>query len=181
MGATTISILAILLSPVIAVGVTLWSQRRKDRRDGKLWILNTLMQTRHHGPASDEKVRALNMIDVVFRKAPKVRGLWHEYFDMVNNAGMNNPLGHDQWNRRYLEMLAAMAKDVGYGQEITALDIDRVYSPVGFGKFNERSEAISDELLRVLKGSQGLSVTPVHVSTTPPRVEPPKLSSGEKQ
>lgn len=181
MGATIISILAILLSPVIAVGVTLWSQRRKDRRDGKLWILNTLMQTRHHGPASDEKVRALNMIDVVFRKSPKVRGLWHEYFDMVNNAGMNNPLGHDQWNRRYLEMLAAMAKDVGYGQEITALDIDRVYSPVGFGKFNERSEAISDELLRVLKGSQGLSVTPGGVSTLPPRAEAPKLSSGESQ
>jgi len=84
--ATTISILAILLSPVIAVGVTLWFQRRKDRRDAKLWILNTLMQTRHHGPASDEKVRAFNMIDVVFRKSPKVRELWHEYFGMLNNV-----------------------------------------------------------------------------------------------
>jgi len=53
-----------------------------------------------------------------------------------------------------------MAKDVGYGKSISHLDIDRVYYPEGLGKQNERAEAISNELLRVLKGSEGLAVSP---------------------
>jgi hypothetical protein len=36
---TVINIIAILLSPVIAVLVTLEQERRKDRRASKLWIL----------------------------------------------------------------------------------------------------------------------------------------------
>ena len=56
---------AILLSPVIAVLITVWLQNRKERRATKLWVFNTLIATRHD-PIKDENVRALNMVDVVF-------------------------------------------------------------------------------------------------------------------
>jgi hypothetical protein len=79
---------------------------------------------------------------------------------MLNNAGLSNPLGWHQRQKKNLEMLTAMAKDVGYGKSISHLDIDRVYYPEGLGKQNERAEAISNELLRVLKGSEGLAVSP---------------------
>lgn len=154
-----INIVAILLSPLIAVLVTLWFQRRKEKRDAKLWILNTLVSTRHSGP-TDEKVRAQNMIDIAFRDSLEVRRLWHEYFEMLYNVGLNNPLGWQQRQKKNLEMLTAMAKDVGYGKSISHLDIDRVYYPEGLGKQDARAEAISDELLRVLQGSQGLAVSP---------------------
>ena len=156
---TAINIAAILLSPLIAVLVTLWFQRRKEKRDAKLWTLGTLVSTRHVGP-TDEKVRALNMIDITFRDSAEVRRLWHEYFGMLNNVGLNNPLGWQQRQTKNLEMLAAMAKHVGYGKSISHLDIDRVYYPEGLGRQNERAEAISNELLRVLQGSEGVTVSP---------------------
>lgn len=177
MSAATINVLAILFSPAIAVAVTLWFERRKDRRASKVWILNTLMQTRHHSSPSDEQVRALNMVDVVFRNSTEVRSLWHEYFNMLGNEGLANPLGFAQRNKKYLELLVAMAKDVGYGRTLTHLDIDRVYTPTGLAKYNERGEAISNELLRVLKGSQGLAVTPTATPETAPNALPPGQSA----
>jgi len=176
MDTATVTVLAILLSPAIAVGVTLWFERRKDRRSSKVWILHTLMQNRHYSSPSDEQVRALNMIDVVYRHSTEVRSLWHEYFDMLSNEGLANPLGFSQRNKKYLELLAAMAKDVGYGRSLTHLDIDRVYTPTGLAKYNERAEAISNELLRVLKGSQGLAVTPAPTPETAPKALPPGQS-----
>jgi hypothetical protein len=58
-----------------------------------------------------------------------------------------------QRTKKYLEMLTAMANDIGYGGTITHLDIDRVYNPISLGQRTRREQEISDELLRVLKGS----------------------------
>jgi hypothetical protein len=77
-----VNILAILLSPVVAVMVTVLLQSRREKRNQKLWIFNALIATRH-SPIVDENVRALNMIDVVFHDSARVRQLWHEYFDML--------------------------------------------------------------------------------------------------
>ena len=154
-----LTLLAILLSPAIAVGVTLWYQRRKEKRDARRWILTTLLSTRH-SPINDESVRALNLIDVVFHDAPSVRKLWREYYEMLGNEGLNNLMGWGQRQRKNLELITEMAKVLGYGKEITHLDVDRVYSPQGLEDQARRTRELSDELLRVLKGSQGLQITP---------------------
>ncbi len=155
----TLNVLAVLLSPVIAVGVTLWYQSRKERRDAKRWIVQTLMATRH-SPITDETVRALNLVDIVFHDSRTVRGLWHEYFDMLGNQGLNNPQGWSARQKKNLEMLTEMARALGYGAAVTHLDVDRVYYPQGLGDQAQRTREISDELLRVLKGSQGFQVLP---------------------
>lgn len=154
-----LNITAVLLSPVIAVLVTLWYQHRKERRDAKRWILSTLLATRH-SPILDETVRALNLIDLAFHDSAKVRALWHEYFDMLNNEGLQNPNGWSQRQKKNLELITEMARVLGYGNEISHLDVDRVYYPVGLGEQAKRGQEISDELLRVLRGTQGLVVTP---------------------
>lgn len=171
---TIVSILAILLSPLIAVGVTVWFQNRKERRDQKRWILATLVATRHT-PVTDEVVRALNMIDVVFHDSPAVRRLWREYFDMLCNPSLNNPQGVQQRQVKNLEMITEMAKEVGYGKTITHLDVDRVYYPVGLGQQAVQQQAISDELLRVLRGSQGFVVTPLQDQSDKGQDLPPGL------
>lgn len=165
-----INILAVILSPIVAVLVTLWYQHRKERRDSKRWILTTLLATRH-SPITDETVRALNLIDIVFHDAAQVRALWHEYFGMLNNEGLNNPSGWSQRQKKNLEMITEMARTLGYGHAITHLDVDRVYYPVGLGQQAQRAQEISDELLRVLKGTQGLVV-----ASGPS--EPPSLPPG---
>jgi hypothetical protein len=172
---TIVSILAILLSPLIAVGVTVWLQNRKERRDQKRWILGTLVATRHT-PVNDEVVRALNMIDVVFHDSPAVRRLWREYYDMLSNPSLDNRPGYQQRQVKNLEMITAMAREVGYGKTITHLDADRVYYPVGLGKQADQQQAISDELLRVLRGSHGFVVTPLQGEPVQGRDLPPGMT-----
>ena len=128
-----ITALAILLSPVIAVVVTLWHQGRKERRASKLWVFNTLIGTRH-SPLSDQNLRALNLIDVVFHDEAEVRRLWREYFEMLSNVGFNNPAGFATRQKKNLEMLTAMAATLGYKETITHLDVDRVYYPVALAE-----------------------------------------------
>ena len=156
---TTISILAVLLSPLVAVLVTVYLQNRREKRNQKLWIFNTLIATRH-SPIIEENVRSLNMIDIAFHDSPNLRKLWHEYFDMLANEGLNNELGFSQRQKKNLEMITEMARVLGYGKAISHLDVDRVYYPIGLGTQSKRAEAIAEELLRVLKASGGVQFAP---------------------
>lgn len=65
-----------------------------------------------------------------------------------------------------------MANVLGYGRQITHLDVDRVYYPVGLGDQARRTRELSDELLRVLKGSQGLQVAPASGDHIPLGADP---------
>jgi hypothetical protein len=150
-----INIAAVALSPVIAVLVSLWVQDRREKRQTKQRIFESLIATRH-APITEENVRALNMIDVVFHDASGVRRLWHEYSDMLNNEGLNNPNGWSTRQKKNLELIAAMASVLGYGKAITHLDVDRVYYPVGLANQNAKAQQIADELLRVLRESGGV-------------------------
>ncbi len=168
-----INIIAVLLSPLIAVLVTVYLQDRREKRNHKMWIFRTLISTRH-APISDENVRALNTIDVVFHDCPRVRELWHEYFDMLANKGLDNELGWNQRQKKNIELITEIAKALGYGHAITHLDVDRIYYPVGLGAQSQRSEDIANELLRVLKASGGLNVSPLKTDVEPVKNPPSK-------
>lgn len=155
----TINVIAILVSPLIAVLVTIYLQNRKEKHNLRMRIFGTLMAIRH-SPIIDEGVRALNMIDVVFSKNQKIRKLWHEYFDMLCNQGLMNEQGLSMRQKKNLELITEMAKEVGYGDEITHLDVDRVYYPEGLGKAWNRNEEMAEEWLRVLKNTERFVVVP---------------------
>jgi len=153
-----INIVAIGLSPVIAVLISVWLQDRKEKRQHKLWLLHALISTRHN-QLSDETIKALNSIDLVFWDKPTVRKLWKEYFEMLNNQGLNNDIGYKQRTAKLLELITEMASILGYKDAITALDVDRIYLPTGMGKAMARNEELANELLRVLKASAGFKLT----------------------
>ena len=150
-----ITIIAIALSPAIAVLIAIWAQSRGEKQRNKKLIFSSLMSTRHQ-IYSDEIVRALNMIDVVFRDKKKVRELWRKYYDMLYTQGID----WKQVNIKRLELITEMAKVVGYGKKITHIDVDRVYTPVGLSEDRERMKKIGEELLRVLQESGGLRIEP---------------------
>jgi hypothetical protein len=177
---TIAMIVATLFSPLVAVLVTLWLQSRKEKRDAKRWIFTTLIGSRHR-PLADETVRALNMIDVTFHDSAKVRRLWREYFDSLGNTGLQSVEGFKQRQVKNLEMISAMAAELGYGKTVSQIDVDRVYYPIGLGKQVDRSEELADELLRVLKGTQGFVLAAKQ--EVPPLVgapTPPRSSNGDK-
>ncbi len=154
-----ITVIAILLSPAIAVGVSILVQDWREKRKDKEFIFSSLMATRHQ-IYSDEVVRALNMIDVIFHDDEKVRELWREYYDMLHNPGLNNPTGWEQWKTKKLELIYEMAKVTGYGKKITHIDASRVYVPVGMVEDTLRARDLGVEQLRVLKESGGSQTVP---------------------
>lgn len=154
-----LTIIAILISPVIAVYVSMWIQERRSAREQQMHVFATLIALRH-SPVIDENVRALNLIDIVFYKKTKVRQLWREYYDMLGNEGLNNPQGFVTRQKKYIEMVHEMAKALNYGEAFNHLDADRVYYPQALGEQSQRSEEIANELLRVLKASSGVQVVP---------------------
>lgn len=149
----------------------MWLQDRKGRCQNQLSILSTLIATRHE-PLSTETVRALNMIDLTFYDKSTVRQCWRDYLAMLYNQGLNNPLGWQQQNKKRIELITEMAKDLGYGKAITHLDVDRVYTPVAIVDQFTRNQELLNELLRVLRATKTL-----HVSID----EPPASSPGVRE
>lgn len=158
---TTVEVLtltAIVTGPIAAVLISLWLQRRYQRIDARKTVLSALVANRHQ-VLSQDTVRALNLIDLVFHDEPKVRKLWTEYFEMLGNEGLNNPVGWDQRNKKNVELITEIAKCVGLGRHIAHLDIQRTYSPVGLGQQEARLIELQTELIRVLKSTERLSST----------------------
>src|SRR5439155_23554849 len=60
-----LTVAAIVLAPLVALRVSVWLDRRKEKRQRQFLIFQTLMATRASGLAP-EHVQALNMIDVEF-------------------------------------------------------------------------------------------------------------------
>lgn len=151
-------IAAILLSPVIAVCVTLWFQSRKEKRDRKNHLFSTLMVHRKSFPPNAEWVNALNLIDIVFAGNPKVINLWHEYYSMLGSAQTDSQ--YRDRDHKYLEMLSEMAKVLGY-KKLQQTDIDKFYSPQVHQNQLEFQAQIQSELLRVLKNTNNFNVEPI--------------------
>ena len=74
---------------------------------------------------SENSIKALNVIDVVFNDSREVREAWSELFLAFQ---MKPFLQHVQ-EERLRKLLGAMAKDIGFGDEMRNDDFGRVYFP----------------------------------------------------
>lgn len=145
-----INIAAILLSPVVAVAVTLWWQGRKEKRDAKRRLFVTLMQSRKASPPTHDWVNALNLIDVVYADCPRVVALWHELYDLFHNPARTQAQDHKQ-----LELLSEMAKVLGF-RRLQQTDIDKFYSPQAHVDQLIVNAQCQSEWLRVLRNTSQL-------------------------
>jgi len=126
-----LEILAIALSPLIAVQVTEWLRKRSDAVERKRDLFRTLMATRRV-TLNWDRVQALNLIDVEFYKSKPVRSAWNA---LVTHLTVPNVAETDavHWQRAQVlttDLLHSMAKDLGY--ELDRTDIERqAYYPQG--------------------------------------------------
>jgi|GEM_PF-1124555 len=152
-----INIFAILLSPVIAVCITLWYQNYKAKQKEKINLFLTLMANRKTFPRPYSVVNNLNTIDLVFQKHTSVLILWHQYYDSLHQKAEN--VDWEKQNHLYLDMLTEMARILGY-KNLKQTEIDKFYTPISFDKQIEISQELQHELLRVLKGTSRFLVFP---------------------
>jgi hypothetical protein len=145
-----VTIIALILGPVIAVIITLWSQKRSEKLNAKRQLFVTLMANRRAGP-NREWVNALNLIDVIYAGETRIVQLWHQLYDVLNVQTINQ----QAFTHKYLDLLSAMATSLGY-RSLTQTDIDKFYMPQALGDQAQLSLEAQTELLRVLKATPTL-------------------------
>lgn len=164
-----INVLAVALSPLIAVQVSEWLSRRRAARDRRLDVFRTLMTTRATRLSGDH-VQALNMIDLEFagddRHDRAIREAWKAYLDHLNDRDTDGQVWAARRDELFFEMLMQMAKTLGYSIDKT--DLRRLtYFPRGHGQLEEDQYRIRKGILAIVEGR---SAVPIVV---PPPTEPP--------
>jgi hypothetical protein len=139
-----------------------------ERQRQKLSVFASLMQERAQ-IYSDNGIRALNLIDVVFNESRGVREAWSELF-----LGFHmNPLVQHVIDERLRKLLGAIAKDVGLSDELRNDDLGRVYYP----NVKAQEQLIRDlqrqQLLTSLQGqgAAGAGATGPQNTAWPPKPE----------
>lgn len=123
-----INIVAIIVIPIAAVAIGQKLQDRSQRRKDKLDIFKVLMMNRIGW--SYESARALNIIDVVFADDEDVRTKWGDYYTLLC---IQNPNEMQKKQRQTAQdkLLEAMAKSLGYDNQVTWDKIQNSYIPQG--------------------------------------------------
>ena len=149
-----INIVAILLSPIIALTISNYLQNKKNKKERKLHIFYTLMRTRAQKLHYDH-VQALNTIDVEFYDEKKVVEAWKKYLRSLEKPNSENLLLERE--DLFTEMLQKMAKVLDYDFSITDIK-NTSYYPVGYGNDFNRQESILTNLDSIVKGDKELPI-----------------------
>ena len=133
-----INIIAIIISPIVAVVVGQYLQNQSKKRNEKMEIFKLLMFSRGLG-WSIERVRALNIIEIVFSEDKEVLAQWKVYYDKLN---VDDPSETDLLKMKTEEnkLLEVMAKSLGYKDKITWETIQKPYIPQGLINSIEQQE-----------------------------------------
>lgn len=161
-----LTVLATLLSPLIALQVSEWIARRRRAREEQLRVFKTLMSTRAAN-LDPRHVESLNMIDVVFHatsgREVEIRRLWKQYLDHLSDKSYPK----ESWSVRRIELLVellhAMATFLGFDFDKTHIKT-QCYYPEGYGDLENEQGTIRRALAEVLTGKRPL---PMWVTNIP--------------
>lgn len=162
----SLTILAIVLGPIIALSLQRRLDQQRESRNRKLAIFKTLMSFRatRVAPAF---VQALNLIDVEFTGTDekRVRDAWKELQDHFAEWGQKQPAQRKTDDQRdtdkstdlLAELLVKMGAVLGY--EFDKVYIKKAaYYPEGLGNIEAEQHSLRRRLLGLLAGESSLPV-----------------------
>ena len=85
-----LTVLAILIGPIVAVGITLWIECRRRKRDSRVIVLRQLRATRHL-PGDPNYSTAVNLIPVEFNDEPDVMAAYKAYHEALRQSSSSKP------------------------------------------------------------------------------------------
>jgi hypothetical protein len=160
-----LTIIAVLLSPVIAVRVEKFIENSRADKNRKIAIFKTLMATRGTKLSIDH-VTALNQIDLEFygnKKFQKVVNAWKEYLDQLH-VQFEGDEEFRRWNDKSEELLAnllfEMGTSLGYVFDKVAIKRNG-YSPTGHAKIEYENQQIRNLLIKILSGENPITTLQV--------------------
>lgn len=173
-----LEIVAIVLSPIIAIVVGNWISDIRERSRRRHQLFQALWLTRADsgslGRLSPEHVRALNMIEIEFSQsaldefAPErstrgVLGAWRTYLAHLNRPMDGEPgsPAAQRWNvdrdNLLLELLYEIAQSLGY--RFSRDDVRTgAYAPMGYLSNDLDGMAIRQAMRQVLEGDRVIRV-----------------------
>lgn len=151
-----LNVLAVLLSPVIALRVSKALEEGRERRQRKMWVFHALMASRN-ARVSAEHVRALNSIDIEFAKDRSVTLAWKAYLDHLNDTSQELNVWGQKSDDLFVELLFAMSKALKFDFDKTHLRRG-IYSPRAHGEADEDAMVVRKALVALAKGEQALRV-----------------------
>ncbi len=141
-------IVTALISGLLATLITILFQKRTAKYNSKLKIFETLMSQRYL-ISTEESVKALNSIDVVFYKDSDVRKAYKEFLDETEKKPEFNPNVGDKYLRLLEEMSKVLKLDNIHWDEIK-----RYYYPAGLSeKLNEETALRKAQLMNALESA----------------------------
>lgn len=180
MALEVLTLIAIILGPVMAVQVSQFLERKRQRRASREQVFKTLMRTRA-SRLSPSRVEALNMIDVEFHGKGKqdraVIEAWKLYMDSLQECGTGEDPGNSR-NELYLNLLCKMGCSLGY-----QLDKEHIgstcYLPQGHADIEGEQHRIRSGVLAVLCGELALPVqlVPSPGASAPSKPKPKPLEA----
>lgn len=168
--ATALAAIATWRAPLAAAKLAEALRRQaelhNEKQRQKLQLFTTLMQERAE-IHSENGVRALNELDVVFNDAPEVREAWAELY----LAFEMKPLVQHVIDDRLRKLLAAIAKDVGLTDRLRIDDLGRVYHPIAMAQDRFIKEMQRQQALKALQSqdSSGASAATTQSTLWPPK------------
>ena len=141
------------------------AERSDQRQRYKLHLFATLMQERA-AIYTENAVRVLNTIDVVFHDSRPVREAWAELFLVFSM----NPIPPHVLDERLRKLLIAMAQDIGLGDELRVDDIGRVYYPKALTEERSIKDIQRQQLLAALQGDTAAANTAIQTVTSSSRL-----------
>ena len=159
-------VLAIAISPLIAVQVTRYLDDRNEERGRKLQVFKTLMATRAY-TLSTAHVEALNRIDLEFSsKRPLEKAVldqWLQYLAHLGNQALTGQAWADKRVDLLVDLLFAMAKALGYEFNKTQIK-NGTYSPTAHGRVESEQENLRRLTLELLESKRSI---PIYVTNVP--------------
>ena len=149
-----ISILAIIVTPLVAVVVGQWLQLWAKRREDKMNVFKALMTSRIYGWTYDS-VHALNMIDVIFADSKKVREQWAKYYRCLNVTP--ETFNAKEAQQEHWKLLESISEDFGYKGKITWETIQNPYLPKGLSEYMEKQSIVADGQVTLAKKMSSLT------------------------
>ena len=143
-----IEVLAILVSPIIAVWVGSYLQTRTEKRKDKIVLFKALMTERIDG-WSYGSVNALNIIDIVFDDDVKVRTAWKNLYEKYAIDSGTDEIYKEIQELQH-KLLEAMAVSLGYKEKIIWDSIRKPYLPKGLVELQEQQKQFQQGQLEVL-------------------------------
>jgi hypothetical protein len=173
-----ISVLAIALSPLIATQVSERLQRGREDRQRKFWVLQTLMANRHNNFA-DDRIRALNSVDILFSDNPSVKHARRTLIDAltkpINADGTVPQELQDEWNEALWHLVAAISDALKI--PVTRADFFAGYVPRAVNDAQLQQLAaieLNKTMIMYFRAQLGLPWNPhaLLTLTVPPAVQP---------